>query len=253
MKFLVVCLIGMFACGSGTPSISSNGPAANGPPPAANAEAKGTGNDETSPDGFKVKRDMMEETNISQLLLTAKAEKTQDALVIEYEAKNNTNQVLYLWDRIPDYPGGPPVISPDLAYVFFEEPKTLTVIRANLMLPTKIRVAVKEIPYLRAVAPGSTAKGRISLKLPVAEFSPYYGSPSDENSEKAEALEIRLLIGWTDFREGMLLEETTIGEKVFVISGNWPKPYQRIAEKRIKITLPVLVAKGDFERTMPLQ
>ncbi len=253
MKFLIVCVIGMFACGSGASPISSNGSAANETPSAANTEVNETGIKGKGPDGFKVKN-MTEETNFSQLSLTAKAEKTQDSLVIEYEAKNNTNQVLYLWDRIPDYPDGPPVISPDLAYVFFNAPKTLNVIRANLTLPTKIRVAVKEIPYVRAVAPGTTAKGRISLKLPVAEFSPYYGSPDEENSEKAEASEIRLLIGWTDFREGMVLEETAIGgEKVFVISGNWPKPYQRIAEKKIPIAAPVLVAKDDFERTMPLQ
>lgn len=198
---------------------------------------------------------MTEETNIKQLSLTATAEKTQDALVINYEAKNETGQVLYLWDRMPDYPeNGPQIISPDLAYVFFEEGKVLRVTRANLEPPKRIRVAAKEIPYLRAVPAGAKASGRIKLKLPAAEFSPYYGSPTEENSDLSEAKEIRLQIGWTDYRKGMKLEETQIsGETVFVISGAWPKPYQRIAEYKIPQAVPVRVAKDEFERTPPLQ
>ena len=253
LRFLLVCVVWIAACGSDAPSITSNRPAVNGPP-AAETQANEVGGRTKNTDGFKVKKDMTEETNISQLVLSGKAEKTKDALVIEYEAQNNSNQTLYLWDRIPDYPDSGPIVSPDLAYVFFDGPKTLIVIRANLTLPKSIRVATKETPYLRPVEPGSKANGRISLKLPVAEFSPYFGYAREDNAELSEISEVRLLIGWTDYREGMKLEETTIGgEKVFVMGGNWPKPYQRIAEKRFPVTVPVLVAKSDFERTMPLQ
>jgi len=246
MKFFAICLLGLFACGQGgRPAFRDETVKT---PPATNKEGNATQNN-------KVERNMTEETHIKRLTLTAKAEKTQDALVIDYEVQNQTNDVLYVWDRMPDYPdNGPQIISPDLAYVFFEDGKTLRVTRANLEPPKRIRVASKETPYLKALQGGAKATGRIKLKLPVDEFSPYYGSPSEENSEPAEASEIRLQIGWTDFREGMKLEEATVGgEKVFVISGAWPKPYQRIAEQRIAMKVPVRVAKEDFERTPVLQ
>jgi hypothetical protein len=214
---------------------------------------------------------MTEESALSHLSLTAKAEVTKDALVIEYEVQNDSGEVVYFWDRMIDYTtDGDQMISPDSAYVFFEEPRTLDVIRANLSLPKSVRVATKETPYVRAIAAGGRAAGRISLKLPVQEFSPYFGYSGTEtpvqaeieaeppfgvkNSEQREATQIRLMIGWTAFRPGMVLEEAIVGgEKVLLIKGSWPQPYQQILEKRLDVKVPVYVAKDNFERTMPLQ
>lgn len=191
--------------------------------------------------------------------------------MIEYEVQNDSGEVVYFWDRMIDYTAdGDQIISPDLAYVFFEEPRTLDVIRANLSLPKSVRVATKETPYVRAVAAGERVAGRISLKLPVQEFSPYFGYSGTETSVKAEdetpppfgvknpeqreAAQVRLMIGWTNFRPGMVLEDAVVGgEKVLLIKGSWPQPFQQILEKRLDVKVPVFVAKENFERTMPLR
>ncbi len=197
---------------------------------------------------------MTEESTLSRMVLSAKAEKTATSLVIDYEVENRSDQVLYLGDRMIDFEGDKTVISKDLAYVFFEEPKRLNVIRANLSLPRSIRVASKEIPYVRPVPGGAKVKGRIVVALPAKEFSPYFGYSDPENADLKEVSEVRLLLGWTDFREGMTIREHNIGgEEVLALRGGWSAPYQYLLEKSFPISLQCLVARSDFERNMPLK
>lgn len=196
----------------------------------------------------------MTEESKPAISLRAKAEKTGDKLIVEYEVENHTKETLYLWDRMVDYDDKGQFINENLAYVFFEEPKAVNIIRASLPLPKNLRVAVKETPFLRAIEAKSKIGGKINLNTPVEEFSPYYGRPKEEKPEIKECSEIRLILGWSEFREGMEIKEVNLrGEKVLTISGSWGKPYQRIMEKRIPLSVNVSVHKTNFERQMPLQ
>ena len=154
--------------------------------------------------------------------MKAKAEKIGDKLVVEYEIENHSDQILYLWDKMVGYKGSEQIIDEELAYVFFEEPKTIRIVRANLPLPFDRDVARKEIPFARAVKAKSKVTGKIVLPVPVKEFSPFYKRITEENNRIQHCQEIRLLIGWSELKEGMQIQERTVGgEKVLAIRGGW--------------------------------
>lgn len=197
---------------------------------------------------------MTEESTVKPISLTAKAEKNGDKLVIEYEIQNHTEQILYVWDRMIGYNPSGQIIDQESAYIFWEEPKTLRIVRANLPLPFDRDVARKEIPFVRGIPAKATVSGKIVCALPTPEYSPFYPKITEENSKKEKASVIRLLIGWSPFREGMTLREQTIsGEKVIAIRGNWAKPYHQLLEKEIPLEVEVLVHTDVFDRAMPMQ
>lgn len=196
----------------------------------------------------------MEELNLTGVTLQAKAEQSESQLTVEYEVENHSKQVIYLWDRMVGYNEDGQIIDPDIAYIFFDEPKTVDIIRADLPPPQKIRVASKEIPFVRTIDARSKVAGKIVLALPLVEFSPYYPPAEEENMETRHCSMIRLLLGWSEFRDGMQIREQTIGdEKVLAIRGVWAKPYYKILEKQIPMEVDIKIYKSDFERQKPLQ
>ncbi|HRH46563.1 MAG TPA: hypothetical protein PKY82_33275, partial [Pyrinomonadaceae bacterium] len=172
----------------------------------------------------------------------------------KYEVENHTEQNLYLWDGMIDYSGAEKGIDHDSAYVFFEEPKTLRVMRAVLPLPKSFSVGKKEIPFARALAPLSKLTGKITLKHPIKEYSPYYEPMTEENQKAEKFSEIRLLIGWTRPRTGMTITERQVGgEKVFALRGGWQPPYQEILEEFLSVPGDLLTYSTPFERMLPLK
>ena len=199
--------------------------------------------------------EVSENSPLTTVSLKATAEKTENELLIKYEVENHSDRNLYLWDGMIGFDGqGQRIIDHDLAYVFYEEQNTVRVMRAVLPLPTIRSVGKKEIPFVREFPAKSKLEGSIKLKLPVEEFSPYFEPLKEENSENVKCNQIRLIIGWTPFREGMNITERTVGkDKVFAIRGAWSPPYQQIVEKKIPIDVNLLIYKDEFERQMPLK
>jgi len=194
------------------------------------------------------------EANIKTVSLEATAEKTGTDLIIKYQVRNLSDQVIYLWDRMIGYNDQGQFIDPGSAYVFYEEPDTVRVIAGVLPLPKSRDVGRKEIPYARTFPPNSTLEGEIRLPLPVKEFSPYFEAMTEENQKEVECKQIRLLVGWTTPRKGMKITERNVGgEEVVAIRGGWEKPYHRIMEKLIPVETELLTYTSDFERQMPLQ
>jgi hypothetical protein len=194
---------------------------------------------------------MIDKSNL--ISMKAKAEKSGDKLLIEYEIENHSDQKLYLWDRMIAYKGGEQFIDEELAYVFFEEPKIIRIVRANLPLPFDRDVARKEIPFARAIEAAAKVTGKIVLSVPAKEFSPFYRGITEENSLIQHCREIRLLIGWSELREGMQIQERTVGdEKVLAIRGGWKEPYHKLLEQKIPLEVDLKVHKDAFDRSMPL-
>ncbi|MDQ4122186.1 MAG: hypothetical protein M3209_12170 [Acidobacteriota bacterium] len=194
------------------------------------------------------------EPELKTVSLRAQADKSESAVIIKYEVENHSEQSLYLWDRMIGYKNGSQIIDENLAYVFFEEPKTVRIIRAELPLPEDREIGRKEIPFVRIFPPKSKLSGEIRLENPIREFSPYYEPLSEETQQLVKFSDIRLIIGWTRTREGMKISERTIGgEKVLAIRGAWGKPYQEIVETRISLSADLLIYKTVFDRQMPLQ
>lgn len=198
---------------------------------------------------------MAEETEtFSDLSMKADAKVEGDKLIVEYTVRNNSEQNLYLFDQMVGYEGNVPVVDQDTAYCFFDEPDTLRLVRATLRLPLEKEVRVLEIPFARAVPAHGEVAGRIQLKIPVPEKSPFYAPPKEGNSKEVECRRIRLLIGWTKFHEGMTIAEVEAGGvKALRIRGAWPPPYQRFLEQKFELPVKVLVHTDVFDRQTPLQ
>ncbi len=194
---------------------------------------------------------MTEKNSLVAVELRAKGEIRDNKLVVEYSLKNNTNHVIYVFDEMISYDGYEPKIDRDTAYCFFEKPNVLRLVRATLSQPKGMRIYSLEIPYAREVKPESVIKGKIILDIPVKEKSPFYAPPKEENSKEIECQEVRLIVGWTKFKEGTNLMETDVGgEKVLRIRGNW-NPY--LVEDSFSLKTNVITYTDNFDRQMPQQ
>jgi len=200
------------------------------------------------------KETQMNEDTFRPVRLQAAAEDNGEVLTVSYGLTNESDQLVYVWDQIVDYSSAEPKIDHDGAYVFFEEPATIRLIRANLPLPEDFDIARKPIPYARALERNGTLSGVIRLKHPVREYSPYYERLKDEESKTEDISQVRLIIGWTTVKPGMRIEERTVGgEKAFAIRGAWEPPYQMTLEQRIPVKTRLETYTTAFERMMPLR
>jgi hypothetical protein len=200
------------------------------------------------------KEAQMNEDTYRPVRLQAAAEDNGDTLTVSYGLTNESDQLIYVWDQIVDYSSPEPKIDHDGAYIFFEEPATIRLIRANLPLPEAFDIARKPIPYARALEPRGTLSGVVRLKHPVHEYSPYFEPLKDEESKTEQITQVRLIIGWTTVKPGMKIDERTVGaEKAFAIRGAWAPPYQETLEQRMPIKTRVETYTTDFERMMPLR
>lgn len=207
-----------------------------------------------SPAATPRKKKMMNEETIKDVTMRAQAENTEDALVVTYEVENQSENMLYLWDQMIGWSGMTKVIDHDAAYVFFEEPATVRLIRADLPLPELRQIGKKEIPYARVLPPKGKLTGRIRLVHPVKEYSPYYEPLKDDEAELKRCSQVRLMIGWTPPKAGMNTQEHTVGgEKVIAIRGAWAPPYANILEQFIPVNVDLMTYTTQFERQMPLR
>ncbi len=246
----LILLIFLIACNSPT---VQNSAIANEKAPLKN-ESQTIAATENKPNTNLKKEEKMSDEFLKPVTLRAQAENTESALVIKYEIENHTEQTLYVLDGMIDYSGTEKGLDHDSAYVFFEEPKTLRIIRANLPLPKTFSVGKKEIPFARAMAPGNKLTGKITLKHPIKEYSPYYEPLKEENQKAEKFSEIRLMIGWTRVRTGMnIMEREVGGEKVYALRGGWQPPYQEVLEEFLTVSGDVLTYTTPFERMLPLR
>lgn len=200
------------------------------------------------------KEKTMSDEFLKPVTLRAQAENTETALIIKYEVENHTEQIIYVLDGMIDYSSTEKGLDHDSAYVFFEEPKTLRVIRANLPSPTTFSVGKKEIPFARAIAPMGKLSGKITIKHPLKEYSPYYEPLKEENQKVEKFSEVRLMIGWTRARTGMIINERQIGsEKVYALRGSWRTPYQEVIEEFFTVSGNLLTYSTPFERMLPVK
>ena len=59
-----------------------------------------------------------------------------------------------------------------------------------LPLPLDFDIAIKEVPYVRLVAPGETIQGRVEFSRPAREYNPFYG-PATTNDASSLSLVAR--------------------------------------------------------------
>ena len=141
-KLFLICCFGLSACNQQNSQMQVKNLKANQTPASAKSndnvkKQTEAANIQTSEANYTVNKNgrmenkMMEESNAT-ISLRAKAEKAGDKLIVEYEVENHSKETLYLWDRMVDYDDRGQFINQDLAYVFFEAPKTVNLIRANL-------------------------------------------------------------------------------------------------------------------------
>ena len=201
-----------------------------------------------------VKRGMEMETaeSFGKVILSGEIEKTDDSLMINYQLTNQSQEKIYIWDLIPVRDEGGEEVEHDLAYRCFEEPDTLRVVRAVLPLPLDREVYMKNVPYVRPVEPNKSVTGKIVLPLPILEYNPYYPLMDIEDQKEIEVNKIRLIIGWTEVRSGMIVTETEAGgETVQMIRGAWESPLYHLVDKTFQSDVKIKFRTDEFDRRMP--
>lgn len=194
---------------------------------------------------------MAEESNT--VTMKANAAVSNGRLKVTYELENHSERIVYVWDQMVGYAGNEQIIDEDRAYVFFDEPHTIRLVRANLALPPDIDVSRKEIPFSRAIQPKSRITGKITIPLPAKEYSPFYAEPNDENSRIVKCDLVRIIIGWLEQKDGMKVTERKAGDKtVLAIRGAWSGPYHRLIEQILPVSVDLHVFKTSFDRSLPL-
>lgn len=184
--------------------------------------------------------------------LSAKVSKIENRLVIDYTLQNEEDKTIYVWDVMTSTSAEQQVVDPGLAYVFWEEPKSVRVVRGILDEPPDIHPVVRELPFVRKVSGHVSVRGQISLEVPVHEYSPFY-SP-DTESKPVQCDSLHLMVGWIEHQQGMVFSERQIGDqRVLALRGSWPRPPQHIAEKVLPIPTVLLVRQDNFDRSLPPQ
>ena len=239
MRYAIGFIIALAAAaGCGVPT-TAVGPAAEAAPTPRPAATRTTAKAEA--------RKKMDKENL--IGLEAEASVVDGRLEVRYHLENLSDRNVYVWDLMIGYSGNEQVIDDDGAYVFFDAPDTVRVVRGDLELPSNIDVARKEIPFVRLLGPRQKADGHIRLDQPVTEFSPFYPPPAPENTIAVKCSSVLLQIGYTEEHEGMKITEREVGgRKVLALRGGWEGPYQRIAEKKMPAAVELITYKTGFER-----
>ncbi len=204
-----------------------------------------------------LENNMNEKESSPKISLSGKAYLKNDKLIVEYSIQNDLPFSIYVFDEMIAYDdNASPKIDRDGAYCFWEEPNTLRLVRATLRIPLEKDVYSLEIPYARELTAKSAINGKIELEIPVKEKSPFYAAPNDpeaedSNSKVIECEKIRLIICWTESREGVEISETDVGgEQVLRIRGRW---IPHLIEKNFDLPVEVLTHTDTFDRQMPRQ
>ena len=117
---------------------------------------------------------MSESEKSSGVSLSGKAVVENNKLVVDYTVTSTLPHSIYVFDKMIAYDDqGQPKIDPATAYVFWEEPSTLRLVRAVLTVPPNMNVYSLEIPFARELKPQGSLTGRIEFAMPVTEKSPF--------------------------------------------------------------------------------
>jgi hypothetical protein len=173
-------------------------------------------------------------------------------LQVDYRLENRGQAPIYVWDLLTGYADDGPFLDERLAYVCWEEPRNVSVVRAFLRLPVGFRVGKKSEPYVRTVPAGGTVEGRIRLPHPVREYNPYY--PSTQQLATVPCDKVILLIGWIEQKEGMILSPREVrGKRVTALRGTWKPPFQRLARLEFACPVSLLRYTTAFDRRLPME
>ena len=190
-------------------------------------------------------------TTASAVALGGHIKATAALLTIDYRLSNGEKTAIYVWDLMADHDDKGQVINRDLAYVCWEAPETVRVVRAALPLPPDFEVAKKEVPFVRKVLPGEAVTGRIALPVPVQEYSPFY--PPAAKYREVLCRKVRLAIGWTAEQEGMQVQTRVVGgEKVLALRGVWKGPVQKLAGGVFEGSVVLRMREDNFDRRPPM-
>ena len=123
--------------------------------------------------------------------LDVKIKVVGDSLTLEYKVKNTTPttiylfNVLYVWDN-----SGTPVIDQHVVYSCLSGDGTLHLSKQILPLPRLKKVEVRRIPFTTKVLAGGEFGEKVSIKIPVEEYNPYFmkGPNSEVEPRAAESI-----------------------------------------------------------------
>lgn len=255
-RLIVFTVLGCVVIGVGChDNIANSSPDQRGPSLIAKGEVERTGTGNLNAQPTPPRKDKkMTENPMEQVKLNADAVISGDKLTVTYDVENLTDSDVYIWDGMIGFEGPDKIVDHDRAYIFFEEPETVRMIRGELPSPTTIKIGVKQILFARLLKARSKLGTKFSVPYPLKEHSPYFEPLKEEEQELKKCSRIRLMVGWISPKAGMKIDERDIkGETWYKIRGLWEPPYQKVLEQSIPLATELFIYKESFERQMPMR
>lgn len=121
----------------------------------------------------------------------------KDSVVISYVVRNLRASKIYVFNVLyhTDVQGNR-TLDPELAYVVPSGNQTIGVGKFLIPIPPGMKAESPEMPYLDPVEAGQALAGKISLRLPLHRFHPYYQASETELNLAANKLLVQ--IGFLD-------------------------------------------------------
>ena len=121
----------------------------------------------------------------------------KDSVVISYVVRNLRAGKIYVFNVLyhTDVQGNR-TVDPELAYVVPSANQTIVVGKFLIPIPAGMKAESPEMPYLDPLEAGQALAGKISLRLPLHAFHPYY--PPAETELHLVANKLPVQIGFID-------------------------------------------------------
>lgn len=181
-------------------------------------------------------------------VLEASINLNDKTLNVEYKVKNTTDKAIYLFNVFWEMNNeGKAFPAKDQLYVCLRKDKTLLLAKQIPKLPMIDSVEFRQIPYVTKVDAGKEFSEKISLPVPVEEFSPYFLKTPDSTTELRNSENVIFKIQFISDTEGLEIKETAIDSAFKVWHQNLLGNVENLETRPKNISIEVNKRTDKFE------
>jgi hypothetical protein len=180
--------------------------------------------------------------------LDVKIDTAGNSLTLEYKVKNITSQTIFLFNVLYNWDNsGTPIIDDHQVYSCLLHDGTLHLAKQILPLPKLKKVEIRRIPYTTKLLPGEEFSEKVTLKVPIEEYDPYFPRKPDSVTEDRAAEFVYFTLQFIRETEDLKELETNIPKAFAVSHPNIFGAVETLDSRRIATLVKVEKRKDDFE------
>jgi len=141
--------------------------------------------------------------------LTCQPTRAGDTLVFRYKVENHFSSDIYVMDAMPAAGTDHKPRANDQGAVIMLGPENIVILGKFIPpVPTDRRIAMPVVPLARRLAPGAGFENALTVPMPIAETSPYFGELSLRQYDAVEIAGTSFTIGyWTEGVDRLIVDK----------------------------------------------